>query len=522
MMGEFEDSTVRTTWPSIRAMSATIRLQSSAGARRSPRSGALLCVALLLTLASGAPVPAQDQEPIKPEVFDLTSPKQGSSWVALSWDSTVVEHDVLYGELPKWRKKAPKLDAIRDISAFSYSVAGLNPDTVYEFRIRARPAEDSPAKPVVSEPLVVRTLAREPRTFAGLTFWPRTRLSTSSSSITQACIEAYRGKLYVLQVEKCALTLSRVQPENFRVEWTRDIAPAIDEEPLCYEAPDTCIFQDRLWITWHVRKPGNGDGPGTTRQRLAFYDLSGDLDEDDAEKMQTRTSALLQIMPSVAGSDTRHGSVTPYLDSLWVGWLETSPDGGEGAKSLLKLAAYEPWRGRLATPVTWTECPVTCPGAPSITQFAGELAVLFSDGTDPDAASIPLMFARFNGRRLHDVRTLRKLGRSLKARGVQLYDRFHFVYQSDAEYPTGDGMFFDIAWGRLGVSASVGPERQVRVSALPYEADMKYNDGPDVTALGDVMYAVYSKRDEPAGTDPGAPGRGFGTYIGRITRALGE
>lgn len=492
--------------------------------------GALLAAWLSLSALTCA---WAQEEPAAPElaVFEVTSPRQGSSWIVVHWDSTAQRHDLLYGEVPPRRRRPRRWQTVPNIGAWDYSAINLKPDTGYQFRVRAHSSAEGEGQAAESDPITVRTLSDEPREFSGLLFWPQRQLATFPDALTYPCIEAYQGKLYVLEAQDDSLWLSRVDPDKLEVEWTRQIAPRIDEPPLSYQCPDMCVLKDKLWITWHVDKgSSNTRRPEDLRQRLMFYDLSGEKEGAAADADAERISAPLEIQPTAAGRGTCYGSVSPYRDGLWVSWTEVWADEkSERRRGALMLAAYEPWRGCLAQAVTWGDCPALLPGRPSINRFEGDLLILFSDQaaleTTPDAE--PLLCARFDGKRFHDVHTLRKLGRNFNARGVQVYDRFYFVYQSDTYYPAGGGLYYDISLGRLpGRRMSADAVSGLLLAGSPYVTDMKYNSSPDITALGDTLFAVCAKRDDASGFvsmgEDSPASRGFGSYIGKIARTLHE
>jgi len=485
-----------------------------------------LCVAVAMLLPAlgtpaGADVPAPE---IVPEIFDVRSPGQGSSWITISWDSTVVKHDLQVGEIKGLAIKARKFQTIPDIYALGYTVLDLKPDTRYEFRVRAYPPGDAGGTPVTSPSIKVRTAVEEPREFSGLLFWPQRRLSTFPTAVTQACIEAHNGRLYVLEAIGPRLKLSSVVPETFEIEWTRDITPVIDEPTMPCLAPDMCVSEGKLWITWHVGKTGV-EGEARLRQRLMRVDLPTSLEQpvDDV----VLPGAPLEIGPSSPGRGTCYGSVASHLGRPWLAWTERWSEEGE-SHSLLSLAPYDARRGQMGRPITWRDGEDACPTRVSITAFGGDMVLLYSevDVTERSAGGERLVFARFDGRRFFDVHTVRRLGRNINPRGVQLYDRFYFVYQSDANYPMAGGAYFDVALGRLAPGEALRIDSEIRVSALPYVTDMKYNHRPDITVLGNTLYTVCVKLDKAPAGMPGVPetvvDRGFGTFIGKITRRVGE
>ncbi len=478
---------------------------------------------ILLAICLGPFAAAQDAPvDIPAQVFDLRSPRQGPTWIALEWDSTSVRHDVLFGEIPRLWRRARKLQTIQNVYTLGYSIHGLKPEKRYEVKVRAWPRGKGPA--FESPSIIVATSSTAPRSFAGLQFLTPRPLGTFRRAITEPCLETYRGKLYVMEAQDCALHLSRVDPERLTADWTQEVTPAVNEEPLCPQSPDMCVFQDRLWVTWHVLKPKvTGPGPPLARQRMVYYDLAAEPGTSAADQAAELVSPLMEVVPEHSGAATSNGSLAPYLDKLWAAWLETwiGPDGEP--EGMIMLAAYEPWRGAFAKPVAWADCPVRNPRTVSIGTYGGSLVLLFSglvEG-DPEYSGDALWFAQFDGRRFFDVRIVRRLGSNTHGRGVQLYDRFYFVFQSDADYPAAGGVYSDIALGRLAPGTRLGRGQEATVTALPYMADMKHNLNPDIAVVGDSLYVVFGKRDMPPKEYPQAISRGYGTWIGKVTRIVG-
>ena len=473
-----------------------------------------------VTGAVGQPALAQADA-----VSDLRPVRVGPYWVALRWESAAPGHDVLFREAQSGRGKAP-LQTRPGIRATEYSVVNLKSGTPYEFRIRAHRPGDGSGLAAESTPLVVTTLPETPRHIAGLALWPPRPVGTFPDDVTEPCIEAFQGKLYVLEAHDNGLTLSRVAPESLRVEWSRDIARGIDEPPLRPRAPDMCVFQDRLWIAWQV-DAGEGEGVSGRRVRVMSYDPAAERGENDPVGVAAALSAPVEIEPSSPERGVCCASLSPFMDTLWVSWLETWRDDEGRRRGTLRLAPHEPGRGRAGRPRAWDDCPVALPGRPSISLFGSDLLLLFSDeaAQETTPGREALWCARFDGRRFHNVHLLRTLGSNREARGAQLGDRFYFVYRSDAHYPGSAGLYHDIALGRL-LPATASPRLVIDqlLTGLPYVTDMKHNSAPDITVLGDAMFTVHAKRDDARGLLADEAGlarpRGFGTYIGKIARVL--
>ncbi len=487
-------------------------------AHRRSLVGGLVAV-LLIAVWGAAAAPSAAPPGVK--VSGLKSTRQGPSWIVLQWEGTAAYYDVCYARVLPTRPRALRWETIPGIRTVDYSVVGLTPDSDYQLRVRGYPAAGGAA--IESEPLRVRTLPDEPRALAGLVLGSPRTLTTSATAVAGCCLEAYGGRLYLLEAEGGALRLSRIDPASLKLEWTCDVAPPTETPALPCLNPDMCVSQNKLWITWTV---AIGPGAHQLRQRLVFYDLSG---EPATTRPDTagRLSALLEVQPRTADRGTCGGTVASFLDGLWLAWTEVWEAQGRSHATVI-LAPYEMWRGQLGNLVAWEDCPTTLPANPAIARFEGSLVVMLTDQEPIAEGREPLLAARFDGKRFRDVHTVRRLGRSRNPRGVQLYDHFYFVYQSDAAYPAGGGLYYDIALGRLGLQQGGGatgaePGQQAPVG-IAYVSDMKCNYSPDVAVLGDALYVVCAKQDDaaglaPVGTTP-APHRGWGCVLGTVTPAL--
>jgi len=309
-------------------------------------------------------------------------------------------------------------------------------------------------------------------------------------------MEAYGGELW----------LSRVRPDDLKVLWRTQIQPPLDERGVCYQAPDLCVDADTLWICWEMRPAAAGAPPEATRARLMSYDLSHDTDQAPGGQV----SAPLQLEPRVRGRGTASPTVAVYQNELWLCWTERWRAGDTDRAQVL-TGVYNPALGRIADPVAWTDCPSQNPERPSLACFGSDMVLLFTDASASAAGTETLMMARFDGGRMFDVATLRQLGRNRQARGVQLYDRFYYVYCSDAAFLTGGGQYLGVALGCMGAPAP-GGMREALAAGLPLMNDMKLNLGPDVTAVGDELFVAFGKWEEAAVAEP----RGWGTWIARV------
>ena len=494
-------------------------------------SGRLVAVAMALLGAEAcwaAPASGAAPAPL-PEISGLASPRQGATWISLRWDSNVTLHDVMWRE---WRgvKRTERWGMLAGVPPAAYTVGDLKPNTPYQFRVRAR-GKDPGAKPALSAAVLVRTRAEAPLTWWGLTLWPERHFPSPGKDVTFSAIEAYGGKLYVLQTIGARLWLSRVAVagsatprrspqgaftlgrDRMQVEWTRDITPVTSEAEAPCLSPQLRVFGDRLWVTWHaqVKEPTDPDF-STLRQRLMYYDLAEAAKDTADQPYAQRVSAPLEILPSVAGRDTCFGSLSVFQDTLWVQWTEAWREAGDGSRAVITLGAYDAGHGRIAEPIAWLDCPSLGPLTPSAAQFADALVVLYGDGgEDPSSAQAQaLVCARFDGRSFQGVRVLRGLGKNREPRAAQVQDQLYVVHQTDLAYPGSGGIWQDLCLTRLDSRGLVS-------EALEFVADMKYNSAPSVAAMGDDLYIAYTKQDRWPGESAALRGQSFGTYLWRVS-----
>lgn len=432
-------------------------------------------------------------------VTDLACVRTGPTWALVQWTSAAMRHTVQVreGRRGPWRTCAT-------VAAQSYCVEGLQAGR--DYRIRVAPADDPSARPQWRE-VEVQTAPDQPLDIAGLRLWPPRPLTASPpTAMTWPALESYQGRLYVLEAYGCELWLSRVMPEDLKVLWRTRILPQLDESGVCYRAPDLCVHGQTLWISWEAHPTTSNAPPDPTRARFMNYDLSHDTDQAPGGQV----SAPLELEPRVRGHGTASASIAVYQDELWVCWTECWQDKGADRAQVL-TGLYEPTVGRVIDPIQWTDCPTAAPKHPSLARFGSDMVLLFTDASASVSGTETLMMARFDGGRIFDVATLRRLGRNRQARGVQLYDRFYYVYCTDAAFPAGAGQYFGVALGRMGAPGP-GGMREALAAGLPLMNDSKLNVGPDVTAVGDELFVAFGKWEEPAVAEP----RGWGTWITRV------
>jgi hypothetical protein len=432
-------------------------------------------------------------------VQDLACVRTGPTWALLQWRSQATRHMVQVRE----RRRGPWRTAAT-VAAQSYCVQDLKPGR--DYRIRVSPADDLGARSAWRE-VALQTRAIQPLDVAGLRLWPPQRLATSApTAMTWPALEAYRGRLYVLEALGCELWLARVVPDDLRVLWRTRLAPQVDETGMCYQAPDLCVQGETLWITWEAHPTAADASPDSARARLMYYDLARDTDQAPGGQV----SAPLELEPRIRGRSTESACVAIYQDDVWVCWSEQWQDGGV-SRGTIWTGVYDRNVGRVADPIPWLSCPTPCPRRPSLARFGADMVLLFTDAAAAETGTETLMAARSDGGRIYDVAALRRMGRCRQARGAQLYDRLYYVYASDASYPAGGGQYFDIALGRMN-ALSTGGLRATLLTGLPVSSDMKLNIGPDVAAVGDQLFVAFGKWEEEAVANR----HGWGTWVARV------
>ncbi|MBC7289537.1 MAG: hypothetical protein H5T86_16130, partial [Armatimonadetes bacterium] len=336
----------------------------------------------------------------------------------------------------------------------------------------------------------------EARSWAGFKLWPSVHLDTFPDGTVYPCIEVYNGRFYIVEVRDGALYLSCVVPETLKVEWTRLL---VERVPGCYQGiPDTCIFNDKLWIVWNRQATGQPNYDITqSRQYLTYFDLK-----------EGNTGPAIEIKPAEKGCGTWEGGIEVYNSRLWVLWMDVWLENGK-RRTHIVLAPYDETEG-FGNPIIWRDCPTAYPYGPSISPFGAQLALVYSDlaATERDPTCEPLLWACFDGKRFRDSRVLHSLGRSRYAKGVQVGRSFIMAYKCNTRWIEWGYKFHDIALTKVGP----GPGD---VDTVYYIDDMKYNSSPDMTVYKGDIYLVYNKFEHSYG-DPADPAKLYGTFIGKI------
>jgi hypothetical protein len=458
----------------------------------------LLADAFSLEVAHGP------QRPVSgPAVDGLLVREAGSNWACLAWTPLPGEFQVRY------RAHAARTWAVCPAEADAHcTLLGLTPDADYECLVELAPVPYydgggqsgiAPWRRRTSRPLTLHTLPWQPRAWNQLRLWPTQPLGVFAGAQSFPGIEAHDGALCVIECVGGAIHLSRVHPDDLRLEWSREaIAPP--PPPLVLAGcVDSCVLGDRLYLTYNLqRSDSKGDPLADARQWLAVYDLAqGRLLGEAAE-----------LRPARPGASTYGAGLAVVAQRVWVTWLETWVEAGKRRSRALLASADDLGSG--SQPVAWEEGPPGLFWGPALGAFEGQPLLLGSDLAPTTGAPDvePLVCVRVNGNQFRGLQTLSSLGRNQFPRGVQVGDTFYMVHRTDVAYPTHRGMYQDLMLTALGA-------RGMAVTATPYVADMTFNTWPDIAALGDTLYVVHQKLSHVYG-DPDHPARAYGTYIGRI------
>lgn len=441
--------------------------------------------------------PRQDQS-----FADLSASGATGSSVYLSWASTCEHHEVFYRACGQadWT-------VIRNVWSKFHNVIMLQAETEYEFKIACLPPEliDENGKSLSGaaweSPVIrARTTKAQPKQWEGLKLWPTAHVPTFPDGQCYPCIEHYKGACYLVEVRNSALYLSRLREADFSVEWTRPIVPAM-QKPSCYQGiPDTCVWQDKLWVMWNRQATGDPNYRiMDSRQLVITYDFAtGKLSEP------------ILIKSTKPGCGTWEGGLTVFQGRLWMMWMEVWLDGPQRRRTRIVLRPYE--QGRFAGTVVFENCPSVYPYGPSINMFDERMILLWSDlaVNERDAQSEPLYCTFFDGRTFSASTKIHAEGRSRYAKGAQLGGDFYCVYKCNAQHSEHGYLYPDLALTRIGPDAK-------QVATTYWVDDVKYNSSPDMIAHGDGLVAVYGKFEHAYG-NRNDPALCHGTFLGRITR----
>jgi len=434
-------------------------------------------------------------------IGSLAASRSTSSSVYLQWQSIWQHHELDYR-----REGEVSWTSIRNVWSSFHNVIMLEPQTQYEFRVRALPSGriDENGKPLaVSErpTKIVRaaTIGVEPKLWKGLKLWPTKHVPTFPDRQAYPCIEFHKGAFYLVEARDYTLYLSKLRTSDFGVEWTKEIVPRVKEVYSYQDIPDTCIYQDKLWVMWNRQATGDPHYEiMDSRQHVLAYDFATD-----------RTSKPIVIESTQPGCGTWEGGLTVYRGKLWMMWLEAQLDEQNRRRTKIVLRPYED--GRFTDTVLFESCPSVYPYGPSINVFGDRMIILWSDlaALEADSKHEPLYCTFFDGQRFSSSVLVHDKGRSRYAKGAQLGDNFFCVYKCNTRYPGFDYMYHDLALTRIGPDAK-------EVTTTYWVDDVKYNSSPDMTVYDDGLVAVYGKFEHLYGRrhDPALV---HGTFLGRIT-----
>lgn len=427
-----------------------------------------------------------------PPAGGLTAARVEATWLVLRWSGPPGTWEVDYrvrgrGE---WTTGEPVRTTV-------YSLVGLKPDTRYQVRVRLVPPpyydldgvlNSSPVQPTATL-LLVNTAAWAPRVVGALRLWPPVRVGTFPSGQTTPRLAAWNKMLYLAESYQGALYLSRVQPEGYAVEWTRELIAAPETPAPPQLVDDLCVVHDRLYLL--VRRTTGGP-PGTTQEWLYAYDL----------QQERLLGAPLPI-----GKATGGGGLALNKDQLWVMWSELDTTHQSGEAKVLLAPVNE---GGIGETHEWTSAPTRFVRHLTLGALASELLLGFTDAAWSVARPgyEPLSVVRFNGLNARGLRKIADLGRNSAARGAQLGSNYYLFYGTDVPWTTYGSRYSDL---RL---ATLLPEAPV-LDTITYLSDMKYNLPGSAAVIDEALYLAHEKLEE-APSNPQAPPYAFGTFLGRI------
>jgi len=436
-------------------------------------------------------------------VGGLAASRPTSSSIYLAWQSPWEHHEVDYR-----REGEAAWTTIRNVWSDFHNVIMLDPQTRYEFCVRALPQKriDENGKPLdAPEPspsLVVQaaTTAVEPKLWEGLRLWPTSHVPTFPGGQAYPCIEFYKDAFYLVEARGYAVHLSKLRQSDFGVEWTREIVPRVKEVSSYQGIPDTCIYQDKLWVMWNRQATGDPNYQiMDSRQLVLSYDFADE-----------RLSDPMVIEATTPGCGTWEGGLEVYQGNLWMMWLEVWLSEENRRRTRIVLRPCED--GCFSDTFIFDACPSVYPYGPSVNVFGDRMILLWSDlaATEKDAEHEPLYCTLFDGRSFSPSVLVHDEGRSRYAKGAQLDESFYCVYKCNTRYPGSGYMYHDLALTRIGPDAG-------KISTTYWVDDVKYNSSPDMTAYGNGLVAVYGKFEHAYGRRHD-PALNHGTFLGRITR----
>ncbi len=436
-------------------------------------------------------------------IRDFMASRPTSSSVYLAWNSGWEHHEIDFR-----REREAQWTTIRNVWSDFHNVIQLDPQTAYQFRVRALPPQriDENGKPVAAgEPVtsqVIRaaTTAVEPQLWQGLKLWPTEHVPTFPDGQAYPCIEFYKDAFYLVEARGYAIYLSKLRQSDFGVEWTNEIVPRVKEVSSYQGIPDTCVFQDKLWVMWNRQATGDPNYEiMDSRQLVLTYDFA-----------TGRLSEPITIEAIQPGCGTWEGGLTVYQGKLWMMWLEVKLNEEKRRRTRIVLRPYED--GRFTGTVVFDRCPSVYPYGPSVNVFGDRMILLWSDlaALEKQADHEPLYGTFFDGESFSPSVPIYEKGRSRYAKGAQFGDSFYCVYKCNTHYPESGYMYHDLALTRIGPGAG-------QIATTYWVDDVKYNSSPDMTSDGNGMVVVYGKFEHAYGRRHD-PAINHGTFLGRITR----
>ncbi len=437
---------------------------------------------------------------VRGAISGLTASRLSGSSIYLDWTSPLEHHEV------DWRVEGQsRWNTIANVWSAFHNVILLQPQTAYEFQVRGLPprlidenGKPAPAAPSLESPVVrAATTKVEPKLWEGLQLWPTQHIASFPDQQCYPCIEFYQGAFYVVEARLYGIHLSRLREQDFAVEWTKQLVPPVKPVSAYQGIPDTCIFQDKLWVMWNRQATGDPKYQiMDSRQLVLQYDLA-----------TGQISAPMTIESTKPGCGTWEGGLTVYQGRLWMMWMEVwlNPEGRR--RTQIVLRPYED--GRFTETIVFP-CPSAYPYGPSINVFGNRMILLWSDlavgEQRPDFE--PLYCTFFDGKDFSPSVQIHGEGRSRYAKGAQLGDDFYCVFKCNSRYPNSGYLYHDLALTRISSDA-----RQIKTTY--WVDDVKYNSSPDMIQHGGGLVAVYGKFEHAYG-NPRDPALNHGSFIGWI------
>jgi hypothetical protein len=402
------------------------------------------------------------------------------SSVEIAWDGSSRSYEIDYR-----LKGKTKWQTVLNVKAWEnpYNVIMLEPETDYEFRVRALPS------PVESPVITARTTKSGYKTFSGLCLYPTRRIPTDAR--TYPCIESHDGFLWVTASNLCLL---KIDPVTKKILWSREEPLAVRPEGYGYlGVPDTAIFGGKLYVTYNVQ---DADATPRSLQYVISYDFLTDT-----------VSTPIPIPPTDPEHVVLFAGIKEWRGKLWI----MQRDEWGDRRSLIALRTYKD--GEFGKPIVYENVPTPSCWGTSIGTFNDKIVLMFSDlvaALEQAKDQETLYYTLFDGKTFSEARVVHDVGRNRYAKGVQLGDRFVCVYKCSEPYYEE----FEYQYHDLALSVFV-PGTDAKVQTTMYVDDRKYNSSPDMTVHDGRALTVYNKIEHLYG-DSENPAVHYGIFIGEV------